>query len=104
MIFPLFLDLEKFSEFNLWRLIVTYFSHRVYEAYLSHRQRGRSNSPGGTRRLFPTFRTNGFRILPPEDVPSSSSPLFNNETLRWAGREVTQLRRSGDLSYYLGKF
>ena len=54
--------------------------------------------------MYPTFRTNGNRIVPPEDVQSSSDPVYNNENLRWAGREVTQLRRSGDQTYYIGTF
>ena len=79
-----------------------YFSHRVYGAYQTHRQRSRTNSPGGGRRLYPSFRTNARQIVPPLDVPSSTNPIFNNENLRWAGHEVTQLRRSGEQDYYVG--
>lgn len=80
-----------------------FISHRVYNAYLSHRQKSRSASPGGSRRIYPTFRTNGRRIIPPEDVPSSSEPIFDNENRKWAGREITLLRRTGEQNYYIGK-
>ena len=44
------------------------------------------------------------RIIPPEDVPSSSVPMYNNENMAWSGREVTQLRRSiTDQLYYIGE-
>ena len=74
----------------------------MYDAYTAHRQKNRSPSPGGSNRIFPTFRTNGNRIVPPEDVPSSSDPLYNNDNLIWAGREVTQLKRFGEESFYVG--
>ena len=95
--------ISKISILSFLLSLIVFISHRVYDAYLTHRQRGRSNSPGGSRRLYPTFRTNGGRIVPPEDVPSSSSPMFNNGNMKWAGHEVTQLRRSGDQTYYIGK-
>ena len=69
---------------------------------MSHRSKGRSPSPGGARRIYPTFRTNGKRIIPPEDVPSSTDPIFNNDNLQWAGREITLLRRTGEQNYYTG--
>ena len=75
----------------------------MYNAYQNHRRRSRSSSPGGTQRLYPTFRTNAGQIIPPLDVSSSTDPIFNNENLRWAGKEVTQLRRSGEQSYYIRK-
>ena len=84
-------------------LYLLLFSHRVYNAYQTHRRRSRSNSPGGSQRLYPSFRTNGGQIVPPLDVPSSADPLFNNDNLRWAGHEVTQLRRSGEQNFYVGK-
>ena len=83
---------------------ILFLSHRVYDAYLSHRQKGRSSSPGGGRRIYPAFRTSGNRIVPPEDVPSSSEPIFNNDNLKWSGRDVTCMKRTGDLNYYLGMY
>ena len=80
-----------------------FLSHRVYNAYHAHRLRSRSNSPGGGKRLYPSFRTSGSKIVPPLDVPSSACPIFNNETLRWVGKEVTQYRRP-DFDYYVGTF
>ena len=74
----------------------------VYDAYLSHRRKDRQNGPGGARRLYPSFKTTGGQIVPPEDVKELAVPIYNQENRHWAGREVTQLRRGGETEFYTG--
>ena len=69
---------------------------------MSHRTKNRQNDSGGQRRIYPSFRTMAGQIIPPEDVPSHASPMFSGETQQWFGREITQLKRSHDLSFYTG--
>ena len=78
------------------------FSHVVYQAYLAHRRKNRPNEPGGARRLYPSFKTSGGQIIPPDDVMELAIPIFSQENRHWAGREVTQLRRGGETEYYVG--
>ena len=79
------------------------FRHPVYAAYLSHRRKERFHEHGAVRRLYPTFKTTGGQIVPPEDVHESAVPIFSPETQIWAGRDVTQLRRGGETEFYTGK-
>ena len=59
---------------------------------------------GQKRRIYPSFRTTGGQIIPPEDVPDISTPVFVNTNRQWAGRQVTQLRRGEETEFYTGTF
>ena len=61
------------------------------------------NQMNGNKRLYPSFKTNGGRIHSPPDVPSWVEPLYDQDTLVHAGREVIQLKRYSDKLFYLGK-
>ena len=81
------------------------FRHVVYAAYVAHRQKDRTgySEHGGARRLYPSFKTTGGQIIPPEDVSETAVPIFDVNNQIWAGREVTQLKRD-DPRYYTGRF
>ena len=75
-------------------------SHNVFDAYLSHRLGQR---PDPKKRIYPSFRTTGGQIIPPEDVKDISSPIFVEANRQWAGRQVTQLKRGDETEFYTGK-
>ena len=78
---------------------ITNFRHRVYQAYLDHRQKVRDNAG---RRTYPSFNTMANRIISPLDVSSWIEPIFQESSRFWVGSEVVQLRRFAERSIYIG--
>ena len=73
------------------------FSHRVFNAYLNHRERRTANN-----RTQPSFSTMARRIANPDDVPSHISPIFDGSNQSWAGRNVFQIKHNEHEGFYLG--
>ena len=74
------------------------FSHRVFNAYVDHRERRTENN-----RTQPSFSTMASRITAPEDVPSHICPRFDDSNKLWIGRNVVQYKQTVYHSFYIGK-